>query len=78
MLVAIEEIFCKKAYPNPMLIVPDITSCNRRVMADLLSNQVRSSTIINPFPQKDLSQEWIQWLHALLLPILILIVMLLP
>lgn len=60
-----------------MLIIPNIKRRSRRMMADLLTNQLRRARLINPLPQKQFSQKRIQRLHLLLLPILIFITMLL-
>jgi hypothetical protein len=66
---------CKKeergAYPDSMLIIPDIASSCRWMMANLFCNQIRCSSLVFPFPDKYFSQERVQWFHFLPLPVLI-------
>jgi hypothetical protein len=60
-----------------MLVIPDIARSSRRMMANLLRNQVRRSHLILPLPNKQFPKEWIQRLHPLLLSIFIFIAVLL-
>ena len=60
-----------------MLVIPDIARSGRRMMANLLRNQVRRSRLILPLPNEQLPKEWIQRLHPLLLSIFIFITVLL-
>ncbi len=78
---------------NSVFVVPDIAGCHWGMMAslsvqpcwqitynlpDLLCHQIGRPGLVNPFAQEDFSKKWIQWLHALLPSVLILITMLLP
>lgn len=75
---SISQNLLRLSYPDSMLLVPNITSSNRWMIANLFGDQIRCPTIINPFSQEYFSQTWIQRLHAFLFTIFVLVVVLLP
>ncbi len=47
------ESVYRETYPDTMTVIPAIERRDRRMMADLLGNQLRLPSIITPLPNKD-------------------------
>ena len=58
-------------YLDAMPVVPNLEGCCWRVMADLLTDQLRRTSLIIPLTEEDLAQEWIERLQLLPLAVII-------